>query len=202
MLEGGAGSGAVSAARMACPAVSAPRPTTARPPTRDVRVLLQAADLVDGREHLAELAQALGEQLKLEEHGALVHLEALCGRRVARGRQGEWLRSCSGGAAGFWLHGEPRRPPHLAVVRVARHLIPHRVEGGLVRVRQLLGRLRGCVGRRDERAKSWAPRGATPAGAQHPRGPATAARRGCLPSPADWQSAAAAAAPRGCRAPG
>lgn len=47
------------------------------PRTRDVRVLLQAADLVDRGEHLAELAEALGKELKLEEHRALVDLQAL-----------------------------------------------------------------------------------------------------------------------------
>lgn len=54
-------------------AVQAPR----APRTRDVRVLLQAADLVDRGEHLAELAEALGKELKLEEHRALVDLQAL-----------------------------------------------------------------------------------------------------------------------------
>jgi hypothetical protein len=42
-----------------------------------VGVVLQPADLVDGREHEAELAQPLGKQLELEEDGALVHLQAL-----------------------------------------------------------------------------------------------------------------------------
>ena len=45
--------------------------------TCDVGVLLEAADLVDRREHLAQLAQALGEQLEAQEHRALVHLQAL-----------------------------------------------------------------------------------------------------------------------------
>lgn len=45
--------------------------------TRDVRVLLQAADLVDGREHVAQLAQALGEELELQEYCTLVHLQPL-----------------------------------------------------------------------------------------------------------------------------
>lgn len=52
--------------------------------TRDVRVLLEAAELVDGGEHADQLAEALSKQVELEEHAGLVHLKWLARRRARR----------------------------------------------------------------------------------------------------------------------
>lgn len=54
----------------------------------NVRVLLQSGELVNCREHVDELVQALGEEIKLEEDGGLVKVERL-GLGLAQHRLGE-----------------------------------------------------------------------------------------------------------------